>query len=253
MGSYPFVDVSVFGTYMRQPGTSQKILHACEPDIFVEEEMKKESEETLVLWVCRLVGCQKGSDLPTVTHTIDPTVDALIAAISQHYANKKVASGGKPVTLKDVKDGYFAVDEAAKAITCALDNKAAKTKLTFEYADEIEVVNALDVGTMVRVKAGGRVTMVDTLAQEFVDNGVALPPREVAWHGDMFVVRTAEVKAPKQSPSAKEAVSPTRHAFASKANVMLGDALRRKLKRQRSNDTNLASQSQSSGTKKAAK
>ena len=62
-------------------------------------------------------------------------------------------------------------------------NANDKVKVSFEYADApVEIVNPLDVTTVVKVMAGGRETAIDSLAQEFEDAGVAMPCNAKARH-----------------------------------------------------------------------
>lgn len=126
--------------------------------------------------------------------------------------------------------GYYEVD--GKDIICLVDEKEDKTRLSFDYADAIEIVNPNDVETVVKVTIGERVTTVDSIHVEFRGAGVNLPTGEVEWTGSLFGERK-----PERTPDAKRKSSPSPPAakssmlpFASKESLLLGQALRKKLK-----------------------
>ena len=70
---------------------------------------------------------------------------------------------------------------SGKTITCALDTKADKTVVDFDYAESIRVEKPLSVETDVIITVGGRESKVNSLASEFTNAGVKLPTREVKW------------------------------------------------------------------------
>ena len=220
---------------LRQPGVSHEILAALEPQIF-NAETEEHDEEELMYLVCRLLKVRKDTRLPSITHSVPHEVPALIAALSQHYQ----AKGGLPAHLKSLQallKGYFAPLEDGKSLVCTEDTKEKKTELRFEYADELEIVNCLDVNTDVRVTTKGRTAIVDSVAQEFSDEGVEMPQLLADWKGALFGEKLPETTPQKRkaehSPSPPAAAS---SAFASKSSVLVGAALRRKVSQRNLDD-----------------
>ena len=90
----------------------------------------------------------------------------------------------------------------------------------------------MDIGTAVHVKTMGRTTTIDSVAQEFGDAGVLIPPLVVEWKGALFGVRRPD-KTPEKRPRTAgniEATGSASSAFASKSSMLVGEALRRKVK-----------------------
>ena len=102
-----------------------------------------------------------------------------------------------------------------------------KTELEFEYADEIEIVNCMDITTEVRVTTKGRVTTVDSMAQEFGDAGISLPPLLADWKGAIFGEKKPEITPKKRKADETWSFPASANAFASKSTVAVSEALRR--------------------------
>ena len=214
----------------RQPKLSQDILATLEPTIFTDEAVEQVSEEQLMYIVCRLLGARKDTLLPTATHPVESTVPALIAALSQHYQTNGVLPENMR-SLEELLKGYFEAIDSEKKIVCLVDTKDVNTEIQFEYADEVEIVNVMDIGTAVLVKTKGRTTTIDSVAQEFGDEGVWFPPLVVAWKGALFGVRNPD-KTPEKRPRTAEKIEATGSAcsvFATKSSMLVGEALRRKV------------------------
>lgn len=224
-----------------------KILLKLEPTLFQDEETQKISEEVLTYFLCRLVGAQKNTLLPTLTHEVEATVESLTAALSQHYT----AIGGLvgPKTLENLRQGYFTKGEDGKTVTCTLDQKEEKTKLNFDYADEVIIAEPMDVGTMLCVSTNGRDMKIDCLGQEFKDANVELPGLEVEWQGELFGAKKAVRTPEKRKSIDKDSSSQASNVFASKSSVMLGDALRRKLARKAPEKKDAPASASSAGSK----
>ncbi len=240
----PCVVINAFSV-TRQPGLSAKILEALGSTAY-KGIHEKGTEEELMYWVCRLLDVRKGALLPTETHQVKGLVDTLVAALSQHYETKKPVGAVAP-DLDALKAGYYFLDRLENKITCVLDKAEDKCVVHLDYADKVEILNALDVGTAVRVTVKGRVTMIDSISQEFGDHGVEMPSDEPQWLGALFgeakqlVATPQKRKSESMSPSPKEG-----NPFQTKSSVMLGAALRQKIKRARS-DPNSPLRSKSSG------
>ena len=223
---------------LRQPGVSHEILAALEPEIFNEETAEHDEEELMYL-VCRLLKIRKDTRLPSITHNVPHEVPALIAALSQHYRTK----GGLPFHLKSLAallKGYFvSPDEDGKTLVCTVDTKEKKTVLGFEYADELEVVNSLDVQTELRVTTNGRTASVDSVAQEFSDDGVEMPQLLADWKGDLFGEKLPETTPQKRKAEHSPSPPAASNAFASKSSVLVGAALRRKVSQPNLDDASL--------------
>jgi hypothetical protein len=166
-----------------------------------------------------------------LTHEVEATLESLTAALSQHYT----ATGGLvgPKTLENLRKGYYTKEAGdGKSVTCVLDSQEDKTELKFDYADVLNIVEPLDVNTLLVVTSAGREMKMDSLAQEFRDAGVELPRLEVEWKGELFggkkVVSTPEKR---KSEDSDFSAAPDTNVFASKSSQMMGDALRRKLAR----------------------
>ena len=112
---------------LRQPRVSQYILAELEPTIFTDEAIEEVSEEQLMYIVCRLLGVRKDTLLPTVSHPVESTVPALIAALSQHYQ----ANGVLPENMKSLEallKGYFEAIDSEKTIVCLVDTKKTERR-----------------------------------------------------------------------------------------------------------------------------
>ena len=160
-----------------------KVLQALEPAIFNDDsDTRLFSHEDLCYYVARLVGAQMKSELPTTTHDIPMTHEALITALSQHY---KETGGGLigDKTIENVKAGYFKT-EGTKVFYCS-DKGVAKKKLEFPRADQINIEEPLDCMSQCVVKTGGR-DMTINLAEEFGKAGLSFPKLTVDWKGDMM-------------------------------------------------------------------
>jgi hypothetical protein len=215
------------------PGACLRILQIVEPEIFQGEGLEEIPEPELNYFLCRLVGAQMGTFLPTQTHDVPATVEALAAALSQHY----IASGGLvgPKTLENLRKGYYVED--GKVITCVLDSAEPKTQLKFEYAEEVTIAQPLDVLSLLTVKTGGRELKIDSMAQEFLSAGVPLPELEVEWKGELFGEKKNDSPQKKRkSVGSNGNDSLPASAFASASSQRLGEALRRKLSKTKEGD-----------------
>ena len=216
---------------------SHEILAALEPEVF-NEETEEHDEEELMYLVCRLLKIRKDTRMPSITHNVPHEVPALIAALSQHYRTL----GGLPAHLNSLEallKGYFVTLEDKKTLVCTEDTKVKKTELRFEYADELEVVNSLDVLTEVRVTTKGRTASVDSVAQEFEDDRVELPQLLADWKGDLFGLKQPETTPQKRKAEHSPSPPAASNAFASKSSVLVGAALRRKVSQQNLDDGSL--------------
>ena len=75
--------------------------------------------------VCRLVKVRKETLVPSATHDVEHTVEALIAALSQHYQ----IIGKLPTDLRSLDallKGYFRLTAEEKKIVCSLDTAEEK-------------------------------------------------------------------------------------------------------------------------------
>ena len=98
-----------------------------------------EGEELKVL--CRALLVKKEAELPTVTHEIRETIDALGAALSQHYKAIGKPLAGK--TPEEILAGYVKpTGPDAKHLVSAFDTKPQKTELDFSFAEDIEIVGS---------------------------------------------------------------------------------------------------------------
>ena len=107
-----------------------------------------------------------------------------LAAFKEHFA----AIGGLvgPMTLENLKAGYYVKDDSGKNITCTVDTKAEQTVLNFELCDQIDIVNPLDAETEVRCVTNGMTMKIDSIYKEFMDAQVPLPVLHVEWQGALF-------------------------------------------------------------------
>ena len=215
----------------RQSGVTHKLLAGLMPQLFDNEETQEIDEDSLVFYLCRLLKVLRASLLPTVTHEVEPTVEDLLAALSQHFA----AIGGLvgPQTLENLRKGYYDKDESGKNIICREDPKEEKTKLKLDHCDEVGILNTLDPQTEIRCVTNGVTMKIDSMYEELMNAQVPLPTVEVEWQGALF-----GSKKPMKTPEKRKAMSPRDspqsagadpNAFASKSSVMLQDALRRKM------------------------
>ena len=127
-----------------------------------------------------------------------------------------------------MRAGYYDKGEGGKTITCVLDESEDKKTLDFDYADELQIENPLDIMTEVKITTKGRVAYIDSVHVEF--EGLAtvknMPQVDVDWKGDLFVKK--EVVQPEKHRKADNspATSPTAAAFISKSGANLSQALR---------------------------
>lgn len=213
----------------RQPGLAAEALKRLVPDQ-VEVLTKDLDDISLEHILCRMLGVERSAFLPTETHVMPNTVDALLAALSQHFQEQ----GHPEVTaeiIQILRKGWYEVND--KKITCTSDPKAEKTEVKFDSADSVALLNPLDLNTGVKLLIDGRTILVGSVAAEFAANGVTLPKGEPAWVGSLFATKKVEEKNKKEKrkqcgDKPDEAVTPT-SAFASKGSVMLSEALRKKL------------------------
>ena len=115
------------------------LLHHLEPELFPEEPSDdawfKGMELDLLRFALRV---HQEALLPTETHDMDTTIPALSAVINQQY--RAIGSPFAQVPANEPErllEGYFPV--SGKTITCALDTKADKTVVDFDYAVSIRV------------------------------------------------------------------------------------------------------------------
>ena len=159
------------------PDAVHKVLRTLEPGLFDNEETKKIDGMKLVFYVCRLLGCKPNTMLPCFTHAVEPTVDALVAALSQHYQ----ATEGLPApkTLENLDAGYYCVDHTGKNIVCLIDTKAQSTKVVLDHFDQVIIKNCLDVDTDVSTVSNGISMQLGSIARMFENDDVKLPTVEV--------------------------------------------------------------------------
>ena len=155
------------------------LLHHLEPELFPEEPTDdawfKGKELDLLCFALRV---HQEAFLPTETHEMDTTIAALSAVINQQHRAIGAPFAQVPANEPErLLEGYFPVE--GKTVTCALDTKAYKTVVEFDYAESIRVENPLNVETDVIITVGGRESRVNSLASEFANAGVALPIRDV--------------------------------------------------------------------------
>jgi hypothetical protein len=218
------------------PDVVHQVLRTLEPSLFDNEATKQIDGMTLVFYVCRLLDCKANTILPCFTHEVEPTVQALLAALSQHYQ----ATGGLPApkTLENLNAGYYCKDETGKSIVCTIDTKEQKTKIVLDHVNEIDIENCLDVDTDVRVVTNGIAMQLGSIKSVFEGEGVNLPTLGVEWKGELFGAKKPEppARTPPKRKGAPADTSPASgsadpSAFASTGTVLLSEALRRKVQK----------------------
>ena len=70
---------------IRQSGVVMQIVEAIDPELAEDFFAREAPEEEAMEWLCFKLKVQFASLLPHVTHSVEDTVPALIAALSQHY------------------------------------------------------------------------------------------------------------------------------------------------------------------------
>ena len=165
----------------RQKKVVNFLLHHLEPELFPEEPADDAWFKCMELdLLCFALRVHQEALLPTETHDMDTTISALSAVINQQYRAIGPPFAQVPANEPErLLEGYFLV--SGKTITCALDTKADKTVVDFDYAESIRVEKPLSVETDVIITVGGRESKVNSLAAEFTNAGVKLPTREVKW------------------------------------------------------------------------
>ena len=104
----------------------------------------------------------------------------------------------------------------SKKNTCPVDPNDEKPELAFDYADEAEIKQPLDVTALLIATTGGRQMKIDTCAQEFRDREVPLPELEVDWKGEVSGETQVAPTPQKRKASEVESLSPpASNAFAS--------------------------------------
>lgn len=223
------------------PGVIHQILKALEPGIFDNDHTRLMTVVEQIFYLCRLLKCLPETLLPCFTHQkVYPNVESIIAALSQHYL--QLGRMPQPRTLEALQKGIYEHDATGKNIICVFDTKpeAQKSKIQLEHADTVEIENPLDTNTSVKTTTNNLTTRFDSIADEFRGMQVEMPELEPTWKGDLFgdkleIVPDATPKAKNKRKSSAEhspgsdGISPT--AFASKGQVALNDALRRKLRK----------------------
>ena len=177
------------------------LLHHLEPALFPEEPAQdawfKGQELDLLCFALRV---HQEAFLPTETHEMHTTVEALSAVINQQYrailAPFSQVLANEPESLLQ---GYFPL--VGKTVTCVVDTAAQKTVVDFDYAESIRVEKPLSVETNVIITVGGRESRVNSLASEFANAGVLLPTRDVHWLDEHLQPKETADDTP---PSAKK-------------------------------------------------
>ena len=158
------------------------LFHHLEPELCPEEPADDAWFKGMELdLLCFALRVHQEALLPTETHDMDTTIPALSAVINQQYRAMGSPFAQEPFLNEPERllEGYFPV--SGKTITCALDTKADKTVVDFDYAEDIRVEKPLSVETDVIITVGGRESRVNSLASEFTSAGVILPTRDVKW------------------------------------------------------------------------
>ena len=210
------------------------LLHHLEPELFPEDigddAWFKDHQLDLLCFALRV---HQEALLPTETHEMDTTIAALSAVLNQQYRAIGAPFSQVPrCRFSEVLlQGYFPVE--GKTITCAVDTKAYKTVVEFEYAESMRVEKPLSVETDVIITVGGRESRVNSLASEFANAGVALPTRDVHWlDEELRPKETADDTPPpakKQRLSAGSDGSPGESAASQTSSNVLSAALRKRL------------------------
>ena len=218
----------------RQKKVVSYLLHQLEPALFPVEPTNDAwfSGKEIDL-LCFALRVHQEAFLPTETHEMDTTIAALSAVINQQYRAIGALFSQVPANEPErLLEGYFPV--SGKTITCALDTKADKTVVDFDYAESIRVEKPLSVETDVLITVGGRESRVNSLASEFANAGVALPTRDVHWLDEQLRPKeTADDTPPpakKQRLSAGSDGSPGESAASQTSSNVLSAALRKRLK-----------------------
>ena len=217
----------------RQKTVVNFLLHHLEPELFPEEPAgnawSKGKELDLL---CFALEVHKEAFLPTETHDMDTTIAALSAVINQQHRAIGAPFAQVPANEPErLLEGYFPV--SGKTITCALDTKADKTVVGFDYAESIRVEKPLSVETDVIITVGGRESKVNSLAAEFTNAGVKLPTREVKWLDKQLQLKEAIEATPtpvkRQRLSAVSDGSPGEASSSQASSNHLSAALRKRL------------------------
>ena len=217
----------------RQTKVVSFLLHHLEPELFPEEPADDAWFKGMELdLLCFALRVHQEALLPTETHDMDTTIPALSAVINQQY--RAIGSPFAQVPANEPErllEGYFPV--SGKTITCALDTKADKTVVDFDYAESIRVEKPLSVETDVIITVGGRESKVNSLAAEFTNAGVKLPTREVKWLDKQLQLKEAidatPTPAKRQRLSAVSDGSPGEASSSQASSNHLSAALRKRL------------------------
>ena len=209
------------------------LLHHLQPELFPEEPSDDAWFRGMELdLLCFALRVHQEALLPTETHDMDTTIPALSAVINQQY--RAIGSPFAQVPANEPErllEGYFPV--SGKTITCALDTKADKTVVDFDYAESIRVEKPLSVETDVLITVGGRESRVNSLASEFANAGVVLPTRDVHWLDEQLQLKETDDATPpsakKQRLSAGSDGSPGESAASQASSNVLSAALRNRL------------------------
>lgn len=209
------------------------LLHHLEPELFPEEPADDAWFKGMELdLLCFALRVHQEALLPTETHDMDTTIPALSAVINQQY--RAIGSPFAQVPANEPErllEGYFPV--SGKTITCALDTKADKTVVDFDYAESIRVEKPLSVETDVIITVGGRESRVNSLASEFTSAGVILPTRDVKWLDEQLQLKEAidatPTPAKRQRLSAVSDGSPGEASSSQASSNHLSAALRKRL------------------------
>ena len=209
------------------------LLHHLEPELFPEEAADDAWFKGMELdLLCFALRVHQEALLPTETHDMDTTIPALSAVINQQY--RAIGSPFAQVPANEPErllEGYFPVP--GKDITCALDTKACKTVVDFDYAERIKAEKPLIVETDVLITVGGRESRVHSLASEFANAGVELPTRDVKWLDEQLQLKEAMDATP--TPSKRQRVfaasdgSPGESSTTQAPSNVLSAALRKRL------------------------
>ena len=218
----------------RQKKVVSFLLHHLEPELFPEEPTDDAWFKGMELdLLCFALRVHQEALLPTETHDMDTTISALSAVINQQYRAMGSPFAQEPFLNEPERllEGYFPV--SGKTITCALDTKADKTVVDFDYAEDIRVEKPLSVETDVIITVGGRESKVNSLAAEFTNAGVKLPTREVKWLDKQLQLKEAIEATPtpvkRQRLSAVSDGSPGEASSSQASSNHLSAALRKRL------------------------
>lgn len=219
----------------RQPGIAIKVLTALEPTLFPEERRYTKDDPRPSHWydgyevdiLCMAARTRRDSLLPHVTHVMDDTLEALTAAISQHYV--KIGQPLRGLNSDQILEGYFDIIDG-KEVTCRLDTKTEKSKIDFKYATDIVLQNPMRMDTVVEATVQGRAIVVQNLEGDFEADGVHFPPEKVAWQGDLFATEVEAAAAPeKKTPVKRKSKAAAEEAARKVGSTQVSEALRRRL------------------------